>query len=356
MNKSFERQLPKIAGWAGIASSLVPPYKLCLLLWSVCEQHAGKPYVDLVRGTTGGRYRRPPGGCLARRRANRSGERPGIAGRRLRGDYGQRAGKIRHPVALLAVIGRDALGDAVLADLAAVGVQTARVVREPKLPTSAAIVLANGAGERSFFYRTGGNEQLSNEHIPDAALQQAALVHVGGAMKLVKLDLAELTRRAKSLGCRTALDTDWDVFGSWIQRLGGALPQIDFLMTNAEEAAMLTGRQDSRAAAESLLAQGPQAVLVKRAGSAVRCWQRGAGSWNFPPSRWKSWIRPRRRCRRGRVPVGREPRSFPGRIGPAGQCGRPPCAPPSSATAASSRWSRPAAWPRLKPNENRRAV
>jgi sugar/nucleoside kinase (ribokinase family) len=167
------------------------------------------------------------------------------------------------PVALLAVIGRDALGDAVLADLAAVGVQTDMVVRE-KSPTSAAIVLASGTGERSFFYRTGGNEQLANGHIPDAALAQSALVHIGGAMKLVNLDLAELTRRAKSFGCRTSLDTDWDVFGSWMQRLQGALPQIDFLITNAEEAAMLTGRQDSRAAAESLLAQGPDAVLVKR--------------------------------------------------------------------------------------------
>jgi sugar/nucleoside kinase (ribokinase family) len=168
------------------------------------------------------------------------------------------------PVALLAVIGRDALGDAVLADLAAVGVQTDLVVREPKVPTSAAIVLANSGGERSFFYRTGGNEQLANRHIPDAALEHSAIVHVGGAMKLVNLDLAELTRRAKSFGCRTSLDTDWDAFGSWMQRLHGALPQIDFLMTNAEEAAMLTGRQDSRAAAESLLAQGPEAVLVKR--------------------------------------------------------------------------------------------
>jgi sugar/nucleoside kinase (ribokinase family) len=172
--------------------------------------------------------------------------------------------KFGAPVALLAVIGRDALGDAVLADLAAVGVQTGLVVRAAKMPTSAAIVLANGAGERSFFYRTGGNEQLANRHVPDAVLKHSALVHVGGAMKLVNLDLAELTRRAKSFGCRTSLDTDWDVFGNWMQRLQGALPQIDVLMTNAEEAAMLTGRQDSRAAAESLLSQGPEAVLVKR--------------------------------------------------------------------------------------------
>jgi len=183
-------------------------------------------------------------------------------------------------VALLAVIGRDALGDAVLADLAAVGVQTGLIVRE-EAPTSAAIVLSSGTGERSFFYRTGGNEQLANGHIPDAALKQSALVHVGGAMKLVNLDLAELTGRAKSFGCRTSLDTDWDVFGNWMQRLQGALPQIDFLMTNAEEAAMLTGCQDSRAAAVSLLAIGPEAVLVKR-GACGSLLATRAGMMEFP--------------------------------------------------------------------------
>jgi len=183
-------------------------------------------------------------------------------------------------VALVAVVGRDALGDAVLADLAAVGVQTGPVVRE-QAPTSAAVVLASATGERSFFYRTGGNEQLANRHVPDAALKGSALVHVGGAMKLVNLDLAELTRRAKSFGCRTSLDTDWDVFGSWMRRLQGALPQIDFLMTNAEEAAMLTGRQDCRAAAESLLAEGPEAVLVKR-GACGSLLATRAGMMEFP--------------------------------------------------------------------------
>jgi sugar/nucleoside kinase (ribokinase family) len=167
-------------------------------------------------------------------------------------------------VVLSAVVGQDALGDAALANLTAVGVQTDRVVRAAEMPTSAAIVMASSTGERSFFYRTGGNEQLANRHIPDAALEQSALVHVGGAMKLVNLDLAEFTRRAKVFGCRTSLDTDWDVFGQWMQRLQDALPQVDFLMTNAEEAAMLTGRENSRAAAECLLARGPEAVLVKR--------------------------------------------------------------------------------------------
>lgn len=172
--------------------------------------------------------------------------------------------KLGAPVALAAAIGQDALGDAVLADLAAAGVETDPVVRERRTSTSAAIVLASRSGQRSFFYREGGNEQLANRHVPDAALKRARFVHIGGAMKLLSLDLAELTCRAKSFGCVVSLDTDWDVYGNWLRRLEGALPQIDYLMTNDEEAAMLTGKREARAAAESLTALGPAAVLVKR--------------------------------------------------------------------------------------------
>ena len=42
--------------------------------------------------------------------------------------------------------------------------------------------------------------------------------------------------------CVTSLDTDWDVHGNWLQRLQGALDHVDFLLTNEEEAAELTGK------------------------------------------------------------------------------------------------------------------
>jgi sugar/nucleoside kinase (ribokinase family) len=172
--------------------------------------------------------------------------------------------KLGADVRLAAVVGRDALGDAALADLKAAGVALDTVVRDPETPTSAAIVLVAGDGQRSFFYRPGGNERLSNCHLPDATLRGARVVHVGGAMKLRELDLAELMTRAKFFGCLTTLDTDWDTDGHWMRKLENVLPRIDYLLTNEEEAAMLTGSRDPRAAAGELLARGPRAVVVKR--------------------------------------------------------------------------------------------
>jgi sugar/nucleoside kinase (ribokinase family) len=105
---------------------------------------------------------------------------------------------------------------------------------------------------------------MANRHVSEPLLRSARIVHVGGAMKMLRLDLAELMGRAKSFGCVTSLDTDWDIYGNWMRLLEGALPKIDYLLTNEEEAVELAGKKDPQEAARALLARGPKAVAVKR--------------------------------------------------------------------------------------------
>jgi sugar/nucleoside kinase (ribokinase family) len=172
--------------------------------------------------------------------------------------------KLGAEVRMAALIGQDVLGDAALADVKRTGLCLDAVVRESAYPTSAVIVLISSTGERSFIYRNGGNEKLSNRHLPDAILNSASIIHVGGALKMLDLDLGELFTRAKSFGATTSLDTDWDPNGLWMKRLREALPKTDYLITNQEEAAMLTGKDDPREAARELLARGAKVVIVKR--------------------------------------------------------------------------------------------
>jgi sugar/nucleoside kinase (ribokinase family) len=172
--------------------------------------------------------------------------------------------KLGAQVQLAALIGNDVLGDAALADVKQSGLSLDAVVRDSEDPTSAVIVLISSTGERSFLYRNGCNEKLSNRHLPDAILKSASLVHVGGVFKMHSLDVGELFRRAKSLGAITSLDTDWDPNGRWMKRLREALPKTDYLITNQEEAAMLAGQEDPRVAARELLARGAHVVIVKR--------------------------------------------------------------------------------------------
>jgi sugar/nucleoside kinase (ribokinase family) len=172
--------------------------------------------------------------------------------------------KLGAPARLAARIGVDALGNAALADLEAAGVRVDAVVRDPDVSTSAAIVLVGGSGERSFWYRSGGNERLCDADVPDELLRAARIVHVGGAMKLLGLDLARLMARAKHAGCLTSLDTDWDIHGRWMRALESVLPHVDCLLTNEEEAAMLTGIERPAEAGHVLLGCGPTTVVVKR--------------------------------------------------------------------------------------------
>jgi sugar/nucleoside kinase (ribokinase family) len=165
---------------------------------------------------------------------------------------------------LAALIGTDAFGDAALADQVAAGVNVEAVTRGSDVPTSVAIVLVDDRGQRSFYYRGGSLEAMANRHVPDDFLRSARIVHVGGAMKMLNLDLAALMGRARSFGCVTSLDTDWDIYGNWMRLLEGALPNIDYLITNEEEAVMLAGKVDPMDAARDLLACGPKAVAVKR--------------------------------------------------------------------------------------------
>jgi sugar/nucleoside kinase (ribokinase family) len=172
--------------------------------------------------------------------------------------------KLGADVRLAALIGRDALGDVALANLRSTGLCLDPVLRDESVPTSGAVVLIHRSGDRSFLYRHGGNERLANRHVPDNVLRSASIVHVGGAMKLLELDLATLFSRAKSNGSITSIDTDWDTNGLWMKRLHGALPHTDYLFTNEDEAGMIIGVKDPAQAAHALLACGPKAVIIKR--------------------------------------------------------------------------------------------
>jgi sugar/nucleoside kinase (ribokinase family) len=165
---------------------------------------------------------------------------------------------------LAGAVGNDGLGEAALGRISACGVDVSGVARLADVPTSACTVLVASNGERSFFYRNGANERLYWELVEGCLAARPDFVHVGGAMKLLELNLKKLLSAARSPGCRTSLDTDWDPRGLWMKTLGDVLPHVDYLLTNQEEGQCLTGETEPVKIGKSLLARGPQAVVVKR--------------------------------------------------------------------------------------------
>jgi len=171
--------------------------------------------------------------------------------------------KLGADVRIAALVGADAIGDGVLAEVRRCGVDVSGVSRSDRVPTSAVVVLVDGRGERSFLYRPGGNEALTLETALEPLRRGVRFAHIGGSLKLSSFDVVRFLDIARDLGCTTSLDTDWDVSGRWMETLGPALPRVDILMTNREEGRELTGAVDPGGIARRFLAAGPRTVVVK---------------------------------------------------------------------------------------------
>ncbi len=81
---------------------------------------------------------------------------------------------------LIACVGQDAAGDAAVAVLAGIGVDTRAVVRHPSEPTSTNVVVITPEGDRTMFAYRGASAQLSAGDVAERALDGADWLHVSG--------------------------------------------------------------------------------------------------------------------------------------------------------------------------------
>lgn len=171
--------------------------------------------------------------------------------------------KLGRRAAVGGLVGAGRLGPVVRAEIAQAGVDVTYLGIRDGVPTSSTLVLVRSDGERSFIQRIGSNQVLSVADLTGLPWAAARLLHVGGCLKMKSLDLGELLATAKSHGLVTSLDTDWDMFGGWWQRVAGALPCTDLFLTNEAEGKMLTGEEKPSAMARALRRAGAQVVVIK---------------------------------------------------------------------------------------------
>jgi sugar/nucleoside kinase (ribokinase family) len=169
-------------------------------------------------------------------------------------------GKLGIPTFVVTLTGRDAAAEAVIARLQSAGVDTSRIMRT-EAPTSVAISLVNGAGERALLYQLGA----SAEPFPSFPIAGAAHFHLAAVFRMNHLRTAApgVLRRAKELGMTTSVDTQWDTEGEWMKVLEPSLPSTDLLFVNEDEARMLTGCSDIEGAARALRSAGAKTVCIK---------------------------------------------------------------------------------------------
>ena len=181
-------------------------------------------------------------------------------------------------VTLIGRVGDDDAGRAAAESLRAAGAD-AQLAVDPARPTGACVVLVEPGGERSMLPDAGANAGLETVALPD----DAAHLHIAGYALLhpgSRPAARALLAAAHAAGIGVSVDPS---SAAPLQRVGAAaffewVAGSDLLLPNRDEAAMLTGMPDPKAAARALTAHarevvvklGPQGALWTNGDAQVR--------------------------------------------------------------------------------------
>jgi sugar/nucleoside kinase (ribokinase family) len=161
-------------------------------------------------------------------------------------------------------VGRDPLGDFLLALLDERGLDRRGLLRDPDAPTSATVVLVDRAGERTFLHLPGANGVLRAEELDRDQLFSGRALHVAGSLVMPALDgepTAALLAEARRRGLVTSLDPVFDATGGW-RRIEPCLPHLDLFTPSLDEARAITGAEEPSRAASWLRARGVREVAI----------------------------------------------------------------------------------------------
>jgi ribokinase len=194
------------------------------------------------------------------------------------------AARLGARVALIARLGDDARGAAVIERLTAEGVDTRHVIRDPDAPTGVAVIQVDRQGEKQILTAPGANRRLS---AADAERAGAALRAARVALFQLEAPVGTVVaaaRIAREGIARVVLDP-----APAVPLPDELLRMVDVVRPNAGEAKVLTGvevtdRASARRAAERLLARGAGAACVQAGeGGDLLVWRDG--------EEWLPWYR-----------------------------------------------------------------
>jgi sugar/nucleoside kinase (ribokinase family) len=165
-------------------------------------------------------------------------------------------------------IGSDAAGDMLLSLLQRDGVDTSLLVRRADVQTSATVLPIRPNGDRPALHVIGANGGYGLDDIPWDALEDCSHLHMGGPEFMGGEAAAQVLSRAREHGAVTSADilAPGEGLLDWI---GPALPELDYLLPNAEQVLALTGAQDLAEGCRDLVSRGVDCVAATRGGDGV---------------------------------------------------------------------------------------
>src|SRR6266566_6944610 len=142
----------------------------------------------------------------------------------------------------------------------------ARLVMDPERPTGTCVVMVTHKGDQTMLSDPGANAALSPEDLPQDLFTPGCHLHVSG-YTLLNTGSRQATLAAISMARRAGMTISVDGASSAPLERVGAEPFLEMtngvtlLIVNADQAAVLTGREDPESAAHVLTAWYPEVVV-----------------------------------------------------------------------------------------------
>jgi sugar/nucleoside kinase (ribokinase family) len=159
-------------------------------------------------------------------------------------------------------VGTDPLADMLVGLLARDGVDTSLLIRRDHVQTSASVLPIRPDGSRPAFHVVGANAHYGPADVDWDALGDASHLHLGGPEFMGGEAAAQILGRAREQGIVTSADVLAPGDMGILEWIAPALPHLDYLLPNDEQAIGFTGESDLESACRALVERGVGCVAA----------------------------------------------------------------------------------------------
>src|SRR3954464_5974780 len=150
-------------------------------------------------------------------------------------------------------IGRDPVGDMLVALLERGGVDTSLLVRRDDVQTSASVLPIRPNGDRPAFHVVGANATYGPDDAPYDDIAAATHLHLGGPEFMGGEAAGKILSRAREAGVTTSADILAPGDPGLLAWIAPAFRHLDYLLPNDEQVLGFTGEPDVEAACRALV-------------------------------------------------------------------------------------------------------
>jgi sugar/nucleoside kinase (ribokinase family) len=161
-------------------------------------------------------------------------------------------------------IGDDVLGEMLVFLLRRAGVDPSLLVTRADVQTSASVLPIRPNGDRPAFHVIGANGTYGAEDAPLDAIAAATHLHLGGPEFMGGEAAAKVLAHARANGTVTSADVLAPGDPGLLEWIAPALPELDYLLPNEEQALGFTGAADLEGACRALIERGVGCVAATR--------------------------------------------------------------------------------------------